>query len=159
MIEIYAKARHVITWLGEADDDSDRALEVIRLIGENPVGLLDVELAQQAILRLLQRPWFWRIRVRCQKLCISFSSLSAILDSARDGCRPACLDYVWLYRDRRSCLLLRSSRSAKPKTDCAHHRAASGSVGQCWLKMSRTLLRRLKKSLRRRKESVIPFLI
>jgi hypothetical protein len=66
MAEIYAKALRVVVWLGEAENDSDRALETIRLVGENSARLsnAEVEFEQQAILKLLQRPWFQRIWVR-----------------------------------------------------------------------------------------------
>jgi hypothetical protein len=63
MVEIYAKASRVVVWLGDAKDDSDRALEVVRLAGENSARLSNAELARQAIPRLLQRPWFRRIWV------------------------------------------------------------------------------------------------
>jgi hypothetical protein len=68
MAEIYAKARRVVVWLGEAEDDSERALEAIRLQGESTVTLLSAELAQQAILQLLQRPWFRRVWVKTRAL-------------------------------------------------------------------------------------------
>ncbi|KAF2175497.1 hypothetical protein K469DRAFT_724121 [Zopfia rhizophila CBS 207.26] len=63
MAEIYAKASRVVVWLGEAKDNSDRALKAIRLIGENSARLLRAELAQQAIVQLLQQPWFRRVWV------------------------------------------------------------------------------------------------
>jgi hypothetical protein len=63
MAEIYAKALRVVVWLGEAEVDSDRALEVIRLAGEKPVGLSNTELPQEAIRQLLKRSWFRRIWV------------------------------------------------------------------------------------------------
>ena len=64
MAEIYAKARYVVVWLGEAEDDSDRALEAICLAVEDYTRLSNAELYQQAIQKLLQRPWFRRIWVR-----------------------------------------------------------------------------------------------
>jgi hypothetical protein len=71
--EIYAKARRVVIWLGEAEDDSDRALEEIRLMGEDvAVGLSNAKPFQQAISKLLQRPWFERIWVRQVPLLVSF---------------------------------------------------------------------------------------
>ena len=66
MAEIYAKASRVVVWLGEAQDNSDRALEAIRLAGENSTKLSNTEPFQQAILQLLQRQWFRRIWVREQ---------------------------------------------------------------------------------------------
>jgi hypothetical protein len=64
MAEIYAKASRVVVWLGEAEADGDRALEVIRLTGEKSVKPPDAEVLQEAVLKLLQRPWFRRIWVR-----------------------------------------------------------------------------------------------
>ncbi|KAL8410372.1 hypothetical protein RB596_000181 [Gaeumannomyces avenae] len=81
MAEIYAKASRVIVWLGEASDNGDQALEAIRMAAQkqhtnsainepNPqtTSAQDLmkssnEANQQAILRLLQRPWFQRIWV------------------------------------------------------------------------------------------------
>ena len=65
MAKIYGKASRVIVWLGERADDSDVALEAIRAAG-NPTNISDREMIQQAILPLLQRPWFQRIWVRQQ---------------------------------------------------------------------------------------------
>lgn len=62
--EIYAKASRVVVWLGEAEGEGDRALEAIRLIGERSAKSPDAEESQQAIRKLLQRPWFRRIWVR-----------------------------------------------------------------------------------------------
>jgi hypothetical protein len=67
MAAIYAKASRVIVWLGEAQDESDRALESIRIAGEKSVEPSNTELFEQAILQLLERPWFCRIWVRKQK--------------------------------------------------------------------------------------------
>jgi ankyrin repeat protein len=61
MAAIYAKAGHVIVWLGEAQDDSDRALEFIRTVGKNSANSWNTEPFEQAILQLLKRPWFRRI--------------------------------------------------------------------------------------------------
>lgn len=62
--EIYAKASRVIVWLGEAKDDSDRALEAIRVAGKNSIDPSKIsQLQSQAIAALLQRPWFRRIWV------------------------------------------------------------------------------------------------
>jgi hypothetical protein len=64
MAEIYTKALRVVVWLGEAEADSDRALEAIRLASEKSAGLSNAELTQEAIRQLLKRPWFRRIWVR-----------------------------------------------------------------------------------------------
>jgi hypothetical protein len=64
MAEIYAKASRVIVWLGKAQDNSEHALEVIRLAGQKSTNLSNTEPFQQEILQLLQRQWFRRIWVR-----------------------------------------------------------------------------------------------
>jgi hypothetical protein len=56
MAEIYAKARRVVVWLGEAKDDSDQALEDC-IIGREATA----RLPSPVIVKLLQRPWFERI--------------------------------------------------------------------------------------------------
>ncbi|PWY96151.1 HET-domain-containing protein [Aspergillus sclerotioniger CBS 115572] len=64
MAEIYSKASRVIVWLGDAQDNGDQALEEIRLAAAG--ALTEPALsksAEQAILALLQRPWFERIWV------------------------------------------------------------------------------------------------
>jgi hypothetical protein len=65
--EIYARANSVVVWLGETEDNSDQALEAIRLAGEKSMKLPNIELHQQAILQLLQRQWFRRIWVRSKR--------------------------------------------------------------------------------------------
>jgi hypothetical protein len=67
MAEIYAKAIHVIIWLGEAEDDSDRALEEMCLVADNVlIKPLISERIKQTVIKLLHRPWFQRIWVRDQ---------------------------------------------------------------------------------------------
>jgi hypothetical protein len=64
MAKIYGQATRVIVWLGEAADNSTKALEDIRFAGGNrSKNLSSQETMQQAILALLQRPWFRRIWV------------------------------------------------------------------------------------------------
>ncbi|KAF2491223.1 HET-domain-containing protein, partial [Lophium mytilinum] len=66
MAEIFGQARQVVVWLGEAAEDSDLALEQIRS-GDSldddggSVDPLNDDPMQQAILALLERPWFRRI--------------------------------------------------------------------------------------------------
>ena len=64
MAKIYSKATRVLVWLGETADNSDTALERMRIAAENesPDSLNDKTI-RQAILALLQRPWFRRIWV------------------------------------------------------------------------------------------------
>jgi hypothetical protein len=67
MAKIYALASHVVVWLGDAAENSDQALEEIRLVGsrENSFNNSSSKMTQQdAVLALLQRPWFRRIWVR-----------------------------------------------------------------------------------------------
>lgn len=66
MAKIYAKASRVIVWLGEAAEDSDQALEEIRIAAVKQSTNLAINETnhQQAILTLLERPWFRRIWVR-----------------------------------------------------------------------------------------------
>jgi heterokaryon incompatibility protein (HET) len=64
MSEIYAQASRVIVWLGEAQDDSEQALEAIRLAGEKSRKLSYSDSFEPTVLRLLRRQWFYRIWVR-----------------------------------------------------------------------------------------------
>ncbi|KAF2795658.1 HET-domain-containing protein, partial [Melanomma pulvis-pyrius CBS 109.77] len=62
MAKIYAQASRVIVWLGEAADGSDQVLQAIRMAGGQELGnALNDEMTQQAVIALLQRPWFRRI--------------------------------------------------------------------------------------------------
>jgi Heterokaryon incompatibility protein (HET) len=62
MVKTYSKAHCVIVWLRETTDNSDRALEEIRVA--EFMNSSDNKKTQQAILAPLQRPWFQRIWVR-----------------------------------------------------------------------------------------------
>jgi hypothetical protein len=65
MAEIYGQANSVVVWLGEAADNSDQALEEIRLAGGKlPTNSSNKEATENAVVALLQRPWFRRIWVR-----------------------------------------------------------------------------------------------
>ena len=65
MAKICGQANRVIIWLGETADNSDRALEEIRVApGMKSTNSLNGD----AIPALLQRPWFRRIWVRQQTL-------------------------------------------------------------------------------------------
>jgi hypothetical protein len=65
MAEIYASANRVTVWLGEASSDSGQVLETLRKAarGQYTHRAID-EPTQQAVLTLLERPWFQRIWVR-----------------------------------------------------------------------------------------------
>ncbi|KAE8319313.1 heterokaryon incompatibility protein-domain-containing protein [Aspergillus transmontanensis] len=65
---IYGQATQVIVWLGETADQSDKALETIRLTADDEPSEdkptdIQQELNHTAIVRLLERPWFRRIWV------------------------------------------------------------------------------------------------
>ncbi len=67
MAKIYAKASRVMVWLGEAAADSDQALRDILNAANSPHTRSAVnEMNQQAVLALLERPWFQRIWVRAE---------------------------------------------------------------------------------------------
>ena len=69
---IYAKASRVVVWLGEAQDNSDQALDAIRIASSprfeskqyRQTAQASIWLSEPAILQLLKRPWFRRIWVR-----------------------------------------------------------------------------------------------
>jgi hypothetical protein len=69
MAKIYGQANRVLVWVGDAEDDSDLALEAIRVAGgkKSTNSSVDTRL-QQAVIALLERPWFRRIWVREQTL-------------------------------------------------------------------------------------------
>ena len=69
MAKVYGQANRVVVWLGETADDSNLALEEIRLArGKKSVSNSDNQKLRQAVLALLQRPWFQRIWVRNRQL-------------------------------------------------------------------------------------------
>jgi hypothetical protein len=64
MAMIYAQANRVVVWLGEAADNSDLALDEIRVAGgKESTNPSNNEMIQPAIIALLHRPWFRRIWV------------------------------------------------------------------------------------------------
>jgi hypothetical protein len=64
MAKIYGQANRVIVHLGEAAHNSDQAIEDIRAAAEGgSTNSLISEKTQEAILKLLERPWFRRIWV------------------------------------------------------------------------------------------------
>ena len=62
MGKIYGQANRVTVWLGEAEDDSNQALEAIRTVAEDESTDISNN-SQKAIFALLQRRWFERIWV------------------------------------------------------------------------------------------------
>jgi hypothetical protein len=98
---IYGQATRVVVWLGEAADDSDKALEEIRRSGgKKSIKSLNNERIRQAVLKLLERPWFRRIWVREGHLTI-FIEITLMVDlGTSGGCRSsACCNYVWPHGD------------------------------------------------------------
>lgn len=63
MAEIYSKASRVIVWLGEAADNSDQALKSIRMAADEEHQSSQKDTDKQAVLAILERPWFRRIWV------------------------------------------------------------------------------------------------
>jgi len=109
MARIYSQATRVLVWLGEEANNSTQALEDIRSAAENAsTPLAESGTNQEAILKLLERPWFRRVWVR-QKIQ-SFSSKEIIkryLDHSRSRRGSACFNHLRSHRDRRTRLLLR----------------------------------------------------
>ncbi|KAK5996951.1 Heterokaryon incompatibility 6-like protein [Cladobotryum mycophilum] len=62
MAKIYASASRVVVWLGEAEADSEQALEEIHRAANGQSTKSDQRI-QQAIIALLQRSWFKRVWV------------------------------------------------------------------------------------------------
>jgi hypothetical protein len=74
MAKIYAKASSVIVWLGESTAKTEHALEIIRVAAADVSNGLSANLSKDdppdcnptennAVLILLQNPWFQRIWV------------------------------------------------------------------------------------------------
>ncbi|RYO80284.1 hypothetical protein DL762_007731 [Monosporascus cannonballus] len=63
MAEIYCKANCVIVWLGEAEADGHDTLMAICAAGDESTKSSEGETSQEAVLALLNRPWFRRIWV------------------------------------------------------------------------------------------------
>jgi hypothetical protein len=97
MPAIYAKARSVIVWLGEAQDDGDQVLESIRIAGEKQVVQnkhalrkwgRKAESYQGAVQRLLERPWFRRIWVGQQYCTIPIIATKSHCRSCKKSLLP-----------------------------------------------------------------------
>ncbi|KAG9232364.1 heterokaryon incompatibility protein-domain-containing protein [Amylocarpus encephaloides] len=81
MAKIYGQATRVIVWLGEAADESDLAVEEIRIAGSKKSTDSLNEPVHGAILALLGRVWFRRIWVGDQTLATSPKLLKVNLGS------------------------------------------------------------------------------
>lgn len=64
MKQIYALAKVVIVWLGEAADRSNEVLEMIRAADGTVAGALYGRIFQHSNDSMLRRPWFRRIWVK-----------------------------------------------------------------------------------------------
>lgn len=63
MGQIYSKARTVKVWLGEATDDSDEGIDILRQLQHQPNFKQFSPSQIQAFVNLIQRPWWTRIWV------------------------------------------------------------------------------------------------
>ncbi|KAI1737169.1 ankyrin repeat-containing domain protein [Xylaria scruposa] len=64
MAKIFAKASCVIVWLGEAPDNNNQALEIIRKTAEEESTSAAIDkVNKESIMTMLKRPWFRRIWV------------------------------------------------------------------------------------------------
>ena len=109
MAKIYGQANRVIVWLGKAADDSDQALEDIRVAAEGKfTNSSSNEKSQKAILKLLKRPWFRRIWVR-EQILDNIRRGHQKVDLGTSGSRRSstCSNHVWPCGDKRVHLLLR----------------------------------------------------
>jgi len=99
MAKIYAKASRVIVWLGDAADNSNKALKAIRIAAEkqHQIPLID-ETSHQAVIKLLERDWFQRIWVSYKQLAI-WASVTNKAGSGPSGgcCCSTRSDQVWLH--------------------------------------------------------------
>lgn len=65
MYKIYTYANCVIVWLGEEANDSDQALEELRIVAsKKAANFAHEEKIQESVTTLLRRDWFQRIWVR-----------------------------------------------------------------------------------------------
>jgi hypothetical protein len=100
MAKIYSKASRIVVWLGEMADDSDRALEEILVAADKQsTNRSNNGTIQQAILTLLQRPWFRRIWVRNDPSTMSSEISKSDLGASRSCRGSQCPDHVRLYGD------------------------------------------------------------
>jgi hypothetical protein len=100
MANIYGQASRVVVWLGEAADNSDQALEEIRVAGGKMfTNSSNKKAIKKAVLALLERPWFRRIWVREQILHYVRNNNQVELDTS-GSCRSwTCHNHLWFDRD------------------------------------------------------------
>lgn len=81
MAQIYSKAARVIVWLGEAEDDGDKALEQLRQLASDDTK--DGDTPNREVISLLRRSWFrriwvgeqWALRASYPGTCVTNGSL------------------------------------------------------------------------------------
>jgi hypothetical protein len=97
MAKIYGYANRVIVWLGEAADDSDLALEEIRVArGKKPTDPLNDETIQPAVLRCFNDRGFGASGYGNRHLTTFVRITKSYLDTPR-SCRSSTYpDYVWI---------------------------------------------------------------
>jgi hypothetical protein len=94
------QVNRVVVWLGEAADDSNRAVEEIRAAaGKKSTNCSNNESIQQAILALFQRPWFRCIWVREQTLELTLA-VAANEQHTRKGHKQGTSLYRYVHRRR-----------------------------------------------------------
>ncbi|TGO13444.1 hypothetical protein BTUL_0069g00110 [Botrytis tulipae] len=92
MAKIFGQANRVIVYLGDAEDDSNQALESIRVAAEGKSLEQGInEMNQRGIFGLLKRPWFQRI----------WAITGFDAGSSRGWLRSTSPDNVWLCNNRR----------------------------------------------------------
>lgn len=99
MAMIYALANRVIVWLGEAEDNSDQALEEIYKSADGQQAG-DDQVMQTAVLKLLQRSWFKRIWVNSELTSIIHLANNFYLDPSRNCCSSERSYPMWFFGDR-----------------------------------------------------------
>jgi hypothetical protein len=95
MHQIYGCSNCVVVWLGETKDESDEALEDLRMIGAkwHRFSKQEEEVSDR-IVRLLQRPWFRRIWVMA--ICdVSLEQRLIVLGPSRGWGSSPCPNTMW----------------------------------------------------------------
>ena len=111
MARIYGKANRVIVWLGPEADQSDEAFNAIRAAADRP-GCFEGGLFQDAVLSLIERPWFTRVWVSIQYLGMSRIVLKSGPGSSGNGSRSLNSGCLWRIGDEWPYFLLGPSIDA-----------------------------------------------
>jgi len=108
MAEIYAKARSVIIWLGEATTaGSEDALEEIRVAAASTSNGVEISMpGEEPILEILKLPWFKRIWVSCVcRYAMEEPTNIVALGTSRGSCGATRLSQVRSRGNRWTCFL------------------------------------------------------